>query len=492
MMKLFRTFCILMAIFCTLPLLAACNTTPPVTDPPESTTDAGSGEGVGEVTTEETTAGEETTEEITELKLVEGGTSQYRIIVNREIGPTISDKAYALMDAVLSATGALLIPVTDLEDDWEPETLATDYEILIGTVRDGKYFTPPTEELGPRDFLVTTIGRRILIYGETSVAIRNGVDYFMEHYVPKDATEDWTLPASIHHLVRGEYSPDKLTVMSQNLLNNDTEHSGKTNINSGRPVDQPGQNSIKNRQPRIRELFFKYMPDVVGMQECTNWHDFLENDAGLRAEGYRMISAEKAKKLSIYYNSNTLKALETGSIWLTEDPERLECSIEWNSDGNRRLAHYVRFEQKSTGETFVFVNCHIGFENQVLQYNQTRVVAEYCAQLQEKYDDPVICTGDFNSKKGSEHYSGFVNTFAGGLMEDTKYAATDSSMGSGSFHALGSKYVPDFAIDQVMVSENGFHVSTYLVDYTRFGNGDLCYSDHCGVVATMTIIPDKE
>ncbi|MBO5269147.1 MAG: endonuclease/exonuclease/phosphatase family protein, partial [Clostridia bacterium] len=273
---------------------------------------------------------------------------------------------------------------------------------------------------------------------------------------------------------------------------NNTEHANKVNLDSGNPVDQKGQNSIKNRQPRIRELFLGIMPDVIGLQECGNWHDFLKSDSALLNEGYRLLSAQKDSKVSIYYNSNKLEALESGSIWLTEDPENLRCSVLWNSNGNPRLAHFVRFSHKDSGETFIVVNTHIGFENTTLHYNQTRVVAEYCAQLKEKFGDPVICVGDFNEKKGSDMYEGFVNEFAGGFMEDTKFAATESSTGSGSFHALGARALDAYAIDQIMVSEEDFLVYTYRVDYTYFGNGDLRYSDHCGVVATMAILPNEE
>ena len=137
------------------------------------------------------------------------------------------------------------------------------------------------------------------------------------------------------------------------------------------------------------------------------------------------------------------------------------------------------------------VNTHIGFDNQILQYNQTRVVAEYCAQLKARFGgEAVVCVGDFNSKLGSAHIDDFLSTFADGFMADTRSLAVESATGTGSFHALGSRALDANAIDQVMVSENDWTVYTYLVDNTVFGEKkDQFYSDHFGVVSTLILTP---
>lgn len=445
-----------------------------------------SSDGASQSTPSEESSSEPADEISDVLDIVKNGTSEYRIVIKDSLSNELAITAYTLRDEIEAATGVSLEVLTDFEHTLVEGSAATDYEILIGTTRDGKYFEFENPQLSGTDHLITVVGSRIVILGGSTSAIIKGVNAFISTYLPTEETENWQLSADIYDLHVYERA-GALTVMSQNLLNNNTEHASKVLLGSGASVDQSGKNSIANRQPRIRSLFLTYMPDVIGLQECGNWHTFLKNDSALKSAGYELIECSKGNKLSILYNTNTLTALANGSIYLTEDPENLACSVEWNSNGNPRLAHFVRFRDNETGKTFIVVNCHIGFENSTLQYNQTRVVAEYCARLAETYGDAVICTGDFNSKKGSNHYDGFVDTFADGFMTDTKYAAIDSSTGTGSFHALGSRELDNYAIDQIMVSENDWFVLTYAVDNTVFGNGDEFYSDHFGVVATMML-----
>lgn len=486
--KLLSLFLLLLL---TLPLFVACDRAGTGGETTEKPTETPAPEAT-ESTDETTAGGVAETDPPTTLTLVEGGASQYRIIINDKQSDALIGTAYEMIDTIASRTGAELSAATDFVHALIPESAVTDYEILLGTVRDGAYFDITLPELGYLDFYITVVGTRVIIYGGSTTATIRAASFFLNNYLPAENTDTWTIPVSTEELKISD-DKGKLTIMSQNLLNNNNEHAGKVILGTDIPVDQAGKNSIKNRQPRIRDHFLSYMPDAIGLQECGNWHDFLESDSALRSAGYRLLTCSKNNKISIYYNKNTLTPLESGSIYLTEDPDNLACSKEWNSNGNPRLAHFVRFEINATGETFVMVNTHIGFENQTLQYNQTRVVAEYCKQLQDRFGDAVVCTGDFNSKPGSMHIDDFLSTFAGGFMANTKSLAVESASGAGSFHALGSRVLDTSAIDQVMVSENDWTVYTYLVDNTVLGEkSDLFYSDHFGIVATMILNPKDE
>lgn len=488
--KLLSLFLILLL---TLPLFVACDRAGTGGETTEKPTETPAPEAT-ESTSESTTLPEESeTDPPTVLTLAENGTSQYRIIINDKQSEALIGTAYEMINAIESRTGAQLSAATDFVHELIPESAVTDYEILLGTVRNGTYFDITLPELSYLDFYITVVGTRVIIYGGSTTATVRGANYFLENYLPAESIDLWTIPIATEELKISD-SSGKLTIMSQNLLNNNTEHAGKVILGTDIPVDQANKNSIKSRQPRIRDHFLSYMPDAIGLQECGNWHSFLETDSALRDAGYRLLTCSKNNKISIYYNKNTLTPLESGSIYLTEDPENLACSKEWNSNGNPRLAHFVRFEINATGETFVMVNTHIGFDNQILQYNQTRVVAEYCAQLKARFGgEAVVCVGDFNSKLGSAHIDDFLSTFADGFMADTRSLAVESATGTGSFHALGSRALDANAIDQVMVSENDWTVYTYLVDNTVFGEKkDQFYSDHFGVVATMILNPKDE
>lgn len=432
----------------------------------------------------ESTASPQGTEPASDLVLADNGSSDYRIIVSEKNANALAESVYTLIERVEEKTDVSLPFATDLVHPLLPDSTPTDCEILIGTVRSEEYLTVSLPELSDLDYVITAVGKRILIIGGSVAATIRGVTYFTEHYLPSEKTATWTLSAETNEL-RSFDKNGLLTVMSFNLLHGGTDYTGK-NIYGEQDVyvDQKN-NSLDSRRSRVRSILLSYLPDVVGMQEVSNWHSFLENDSALKEAGYRLMRCSKNQKISIYYNSSTLTALDSGSIYLTEDPENLACSKLWNSDGNPRLAHFVRFKINATGETFVAVNTHIGFENAFLQTNQTIVVGEYCARLAEKYGDAVVCTGDFNSSYGTEHYKAFTDL---GLMGDTRFLATESSTGTGSFHGFGSSKLKDYAIDQVMVSKGDWTVYTYAVDYTMFGKY-LYYSDHYAVVSTLLLTP---
>lgn len=446
-MRLNRLCCVLLAALSLL--LAACG---------------GAGD---EVTPPETTAAPETTVAPAEagLEIVVGGKSDYQIVRPDEAGKPLVDAVIALKNAIKASTGAELTLGTDFEIEQIPSTHAKTYEIVVGnTTRNGKYFTYDVESMGSYDFTITVADRRVLILGRTEAAAIDGVAYFIEHCLPEQG--DFVFDPTTHILQTREPS-EKLSVMSLNLLATDTEYNSKDHM-------------IGRRISRVNTVITDHLPDSIGLQECSaTWRNYFD---GMDTRwSYDRVGADKNEKISILYNKDTLEVVESGSIWLTEQPESLKISVEWEST-TERLAHYAVFRVKASGAHYVHVNTHIGFDNKTIALEQAKVVRDYCESLHAKTGYPVVCTGDFNFDRTTDYYKAYVD----GLMADTRDLAVESAEGTGTFNKLGAAGYPKaHAIDQVMVSEGEWDVYTYAVDYRTF-EGKF-YSDHYAVVATMSL-----
>ncbi|MBE6576142.1 MAG: hypothetical protein E7654_07725 [Ruminococcaceae bacterium] len=405
------------------------------------------------------------------LTLVADGQSAYRIVRAEEGTQFILDAASALHQQIAALTGAKLEILIDWESDMVASTMATEYEIVLGsTSRNGKYFHYDTSALGTYDYDITVIENRVLIVGGSDAATARAVEYFIENYLPETSADRIEIDPALHMEYRAPQR-EMMKIMSLNLLATDTEYGSNANIS---------QHLIALRQPRVQTIILNHMPDSIGLQECSSpWRQYFDSlDASWN---YDRVGAEKHPKVSILYNTDRLELTDSGSIWLTEDPEHLKVSVEWEGN-SERLAHYAIFMVKGTDVHYIHVNTHVGTESVNLQTNQAKVVRDYCEKLVAETGYPVVCTGDFNFTVKSPAYTELTGTILG----DAKMLAAESSTGTGSFNKMGKAgYPKPDPIDQVMVSTADWNVYTYAVDYTTFDGS--YYSDHYAVVATMTM-----
>lgn len=405
------------------------------------------------------------------LMIAADGKSEYRIVRAEDASQPVVDAVVDLAAEIKRRTGAQLIPTTDWESEHIASSAATDYEIIVGdTSRNGKYFTYDTESLGTYDYVITAADQRILILGGSNAAAVEGVEYFIANCLPPEGSSSFTFDPTTHILQKREQS-EKMTVMSLNLLATDTEY--QANANNSKHL-------IAVRQPRINAVILDHLPDTIGLQECSApWRQYFDSLG--KTWSYDRVGADKNQKISILYNTDTLTLVDSGSIWLTEDPENLKISVAWKGT-TERLAHYAVLEVKASGKRYVHVNTHIGFDNADVAMGQAKTVRDYCEKLHADTGYPIVCTGDFNFTLESDYYKAYVE----GLMADTKHLAAESSTGTGSFNKMGvSGYPKAYPIDQVMVSEGDWDVYTYEVDYRTFDG--WYYSDHYAVVATLTL-----
>lgn len=275
--------------------------------------------------------------------------------------------------------------------------------------------------------------------------------------------------------------------MSQNLLGTDTEYPNyvKNPKWAARITVDLDEHTIEKRHPRVIKLIEKYMPDSLGVQECsTHWRKRF-NSGSLEAIGYARVGADKHEKIGVIYNTKTVRLIESSSIWLTEKPNELDLSIEWRESPDdrliERLAMYAVLEVIETGERYIHFNTHIDLPwNKIIQLKQVGVILDYMKEIIEKHGGvPAVLTGDFNFNKTSDAYAALL---AGGVL-DTK-TECEISEGEGSFGKLiGPEYAP-LPIDYVIGTKNLIY-RKHKVIYDKFDG--FFVSDHFAVCADLTL-----
>lgn len=464
---------LLLAILLMIPVLAACDGT--TGGDPESTTTG------GQSTDDRTTDGSESNEDLT---LVSDGKPLYTIIRPDDgaNNPLEVEAAVALGAAFHAACGKHI----GIRTDWKGNEVS-DREICIGNLaRNGSSYNADISGLDKNQFSVKVYGERIVILSPTPYGILKAVEWFIAEYltVADGSMKELTVPVNLDH-TGGFDLPTGIKVMTQNLLATDDEY--KNFVAGGLEISvKLEDNTIIKRQPRVLSLIEKYMPDSLGVQECSApWRQYFDNNLGKL--GYKRIGAPKNQKIGIIYNTKMLKPIVTGSFWLTEDPENLKISKEWSngSDGlTERLGMYVVFEIAATGERFVHFNTHLDTaKNSVIQTKQTEVLLNYIEKVTKEYGNiPAVLTGDFNYNMDSPAYG----TLTGGILGDAKKLALKSK-GAGSFNKFKGEDYASKPIDQIAVSKEGLMIESYNVIYDRF-DGNNFASDHYAVIISIGIL----
>ena len=456
---------ITLSLICTISLFS-CNT------PSSSTSDTSSLDG------EDSTASNGNTDN---TLTVVGGENAY-VVVRPEMLSAVYEKEGAILinNALKAATGTNYKMTTDYKTN-----PVSNYEICVGELLNRDY-TVNTDELNYDEFLVTVCGTRIIIIGCTSLGTQKGAEWFVKEYlnVEEGSLKELKIPANLNYVGKFELS-DQIRIMTQNLLATDTEYAGyvKDPAWADRITVDLSQHTLAKRQPKILKLIETYAPDSLGVQECSSsWCKYFDNN--LASIGYERVGASKNQKIGIIYNTKTLKLIEKGSIYLSENPNSLKISKLWCSEGNpegitERLAMYCVFEVINTGERYIHFNTHIDTrKNDIIQEKQTEVIIDYVNDIVDKFDGlPAVLTGDFNYNTGSAEYRLLLDS---GLLAAKKESTV--STGDGSFNKfIGSSYHSS-PIDHI-IGNDKFNYYEYHVIYDM--DGEYFLSDHYAVLADV-------
>ena len=409
------------------------------------------------------------------------GSSAFKIIRDEEATTVIRDLAVELHHALNGAYNGKI----GIGDDWvrgfgEKDSIETeDFEILIGDTNRKESATAKAQ-MGTNDYIICTIGNKIVIQGRNVLNVKYAAERFLEQFATGRAGEPMIvdIPEPICGMGRSQSialtEGAEMRIMSFNVL---------------------AYGTLARRAPQIREVFHAYVPDIAGIQEGSS--AIYDGVVDQLADRYTVAQR--------YHADGTL--LSTPILYLTEKYTQIDSGAEWleqNYFGSQKAITWVVLKSRETGKTFSVVNYHAAvLENTYKGYEDKS--AEFCAALEKEYriDNvrqileirdriqtkypgiAVFFTGDFAFSSTYEAYKGLDQaglTTADVSSTGKKMAGYSTYNGSGIVGVSPGKGNP---IDHVFHHPNESSVLRHHIAQEE--KYELDASDHCAVWADVTV-----
>ncbi|MCD9619259.1 endonuclease/exonuclease/phosphatase family protein [Chryseobacterium gleum] len=255
-----------------------------------------------------------------------------------------------------------------------------------------------------------------------------------------------------------------LTVMSFNIRLN---------------VESDKDNAWPKRKQDVADLLTYYHPDYFGVQEALP-EQMKDIKAGLKNYDYigvgRDDGKEKGEFSAIFYDTNRLDVVKSGTFWLSETPEK--PSKGWDAALNR-ICTYAVFKDKKSKKEFLAMNLHFDHIGNVARVKSSELILKKIKGLNPK-NLPVTLSGDFNLTDDSEPIKILSQN-----MKDTFYHSETKHYGPvGTFTAFDVNTVPKDRIDYIFTQ--GFKIRSHRHINDRREN--LLYpSDHFPVIVHLSL-----
>ena len=219
------------------------------------------------------------------------------------------------------------------------------------------------------------------------------------------------------------------------------------------------------RRERMKRLFSRLDPDLIGAQEVTDrWRAYLEEDLTGYGSVFRFRGEDDHEATPLYYKKDRFEAVDEGVFWLSETPE-----VESRGPGAAclRTAIWAILREKKSGETILFVNTHLDHCSNDARVLGARLLRDL---IVSRGDIPAILTGDFNDTSFSDAIE-TVKEF----MNDSRLAAKETTESNTHSSIYGG--VADASIDYGFL--RGLTPARYSVE--KECDGLLAQSDHYAV-----------
>lgn len=241
-------------------------------------------------------------------------------------------------------------------------------------------------------------------------------------------------------------------------------------------LESDKENSWDNRKSDALKLLDYYQPDFFGVQEAVP-KQMTDIKTGLKNYDFvgvgRDDGANKGEYSAIFYDTEKLQVLQSGTFWLSETPEK--PSKGWDAAYNR-VCTYALFKTKK-GKKFWAFNVHFDHIGDVARQNSSKLILEKIKAFNPQ-NLPVVLTGDFNLTDKSEPIKILSEN-----LNDTFYHSKKPHYGPvGTFTAFDTNTVPKERIDYIFVKN--FECEAIRTINDRREN--LLYpSDHFPVMAEL-------
>ena len=257
---------------------------------------------------------------------------------------------------------------------------------------------------------------------------------------------------------------------------------------------------VYNRDLHMRDIYFRYLPDVLGLQEMTP-NLYKSRIVELLEPEYELLTHKEAEG----FTDNTPLLIRKGMFDVIDHGWHLFKGL--NNSKTKSLAWAV-LRRKSDGMEFGAISTHFwwqgGPESDLARVGDVDQMMTYVNYMKYKYNVPVVAMGDWNCRIGSLPYRRAYEW--GGL--DTRVCATEYSHLTGTHHPY-AVYNPESgeyeggpapkgsqltSIDHIFLfGHEGFDVKEYRVVLEQDA---LDVSDHCPIyidcnLKALATLPEK-
>lgn len=242
-------------------------------------------------------------------------------------------------------------------------------------------------------------------------------------------------------------------------------------------VDSDKENSWTNRKQDVVDLLSYYNPDYFGVQEALP-EQMKDIKNGLKNYDYvgvgRDDGKEKGEFSAIFYDTERLQVIKSGTFWLSETPEK--PSKGWDAAYNR-VCTYAVFKDKKSKKEFLAMNLHFDHVGNVARVKSADLILKKIKEINPK-NLPLTLSGDFNLTDDTEPIKIISQN-----LKDSFYNSEKKHYGpKGTFTAFNVTEVPQDRIDYIFVK--GFKIKSNRHINDRREN--LLYpSDHFPVLTEL-------
>ena len=359
--------------------------------------------------------------EISDYRIVypENGTGLEKLLATK-LQKAIADACGDLLEVVTDATGA----------DGTQEILIgkTNRSVLLGEldgVTDGSGYT-------------ALEGGSVVLCGNNALGNATAVDAFLGCFAQAESAESMALqiPSGLHS---AERENGAMSAMTFNVFVGDMTAA---------------------RMERVVENIVRYLPDTVGLQECSvQWRNYITKELSdyYAYVGIGRENGDTGEACGILYAKDKFNLIETGTKWLTSTPDEVS---QLPGAEYLRVYTWVTLERKTDGVQFMHLNTHLDTAGSDIRQTEAAMLVEF---LYEHRDLAIVMTGDFNCSSESTEFAMLVSEF----MRNCAEIAAEKDMGSFTVNGV---------IDFLLAYDLYIDVQYYEISDDRI-NGDYA-SDH--------------
>lgn len=243
-------------------------------------------------------------------------------------------------------------------------------------------------------------------------------------------------------------------------------------------VESDKDNAWTQRKQDAIDLMSYYHPDYFGVQEALP-QQMKDIKNGLKNYDYvgvgRDDGKEKGEFSAIFYDTNRLQVINSGTFWLSETPEK--PSKGWDAAYNR-VCTYAVFKDKKSKKEFMALNLHFDHIGNVARVKSADLILKKIKEINPK-NLPVTLSGDFNLTDDSEP----IKILSQNLTDSFYHSETKHYGPVGTFTDFNVNEVPKERIDYIFVK--GFKIKSHRHINDRREN--LLYpSDHFPVLVDLS------